>query len=58
MAYNNLIMSKLEYAVIVWDPHTKKNILRLEMIRKRAVGFIYEKCRPTELVWDVSDARK
>lgn len=43
LAYNTLIRPKLEYACIVWDPHTKSNIYSLEKIQRRAVRFIYSK---------------
>lgn len=38
---NTLIRPKMEYACVVWDPHTKKNIDSLEKIQRRAVRFIY-----------------
>lgn len=41
LAYNTLIRPKMEYACVVWDPHTKKNINSLEKIQRRAVRFIY-----------------
>lgn len=43
LAYNTLIRPKLEYACIVWDPHTKSNIYSLEKIQRRAVRFIFSK---------------
>ena len=30
----------LEYADVVWDPHTKTNIIKVEIIQNRAVRFI------------------
>lgn len=41
LAYQSLILPKLEYACIVWDPHTKTNIDALEKIQRRAVRFIF-----------------
>lgn len=41
LAYNPLIRPKMEYACVVWDPHTKKNINSLEKIQRHAVRFIY-----------------
>lgn len=54
LAYNTLIRPLLEYATIVWDPHTKKDINKLEQIQRLAVRFIYNRYRrldsPTELM--------
>ena len=34
------VRSRLEYASVVWSPHTKKNILALELVQRRATKFI------------------
>lgn len=38
----------LEYANIVWFPHTNKNITILERIQRKAVRFIFNKYRSTD----------
>lgn len=54
LAYNTLIRPRLEYACIVWDPFTKKDINKLEQIQRLAIRFIYNRYRrhdsPTSLM--------
>jgi hypothetical protein len=32
----------MEYACIIWDPHTKENINKLEAVQRRSVRFVYD----------------
>lgn len=40
-AYISLVRSTLEYGATIWDPHTQKDIDRLESIQRKAVRFVY-----------------
>ena len=37
--YSSLIRPQLEYASSVWDPHTRSNIDRIEMVQRRAARW-------------------
>lgn len=41
LAYKTLIRPMLEYAVIIWDPFTKRNINQLEKVQNKGLRFIY-----------------
>ena len=40
LLYITWVRSRMEYASVVWLPHTKKNINSLEQVRRRATRFI------------------
>ena len=40
LAYTSLCRPILEYVDVVWDPHTKTNINKVEMIQNRAIRII------------------
>lgn len=42
-AYYSLVISKLEYANVVCDPFTQKDIRNLEVVQCGVVRFIYGK---------------
>ena len=38
--YKSMIRPILEYASTVWSPYTKKNILMIEAVQRRAARFV------------------
>ena len=40
LLYIAWVRSRLEYASVVWSPHTKRNIIYLEQVQRRATRFI------------------
>ena len=40
LLYIAWVRSRLEYASVVWSPHTKRNIINLEQVQRRATRFI------------------
>ena len=39
--YKSLIKPILEYACVVWDPYTQKDILAIESVQRRRARFVY-----------------
>ena len=58
--YKSLVRPIVEYSSTVWDPHTARNINKLEMVQRRSARFVFSDYRrtssPTEMIktlgWD------
>ncbi|KAI8518059.1 hypothetical protein Bbelb_040760 [Branchiostoma belcheri] len=49
-AYMALVRPSLEYGCSVWDPHTKDQVSRVEMVQRRAARFVCSDYRRTSSV--------
>ena len=45
-----LVRPKTEYAAVMWDPHTKDNIAKLEKIQRRAARVVMQDYKQTSSV--------
>ena len=54
-AYNSLVRPIAEYAAVVWDPYTKANINKVEMVQRRAARWTLNRYHNTSSVTDMLD---
>ena len=52
-AYYSLVRPTLEYACVAWDPFTKENINKLEMVQRRAARFVLNRYGQTDSVTEM-----
>ena len=55
LAYTTLVHPQVEYASLVWSPHTKQNINKTEMIQRRAARWVKNNYSPYESVSSMLD---
>ncbi|KAK3083817.1 hypothetical protein FSP39_003606 [Pinctada imbricata] len=48
--YQTLVRPLIEYASVVWDPHTNDNITKIEMVQRRAARMVNSDYRTTSSV--------
>ena len=52
-AYKALIRPQVEYAALIWDPYTDKNINKIEAVQRRAARFCMNRYRRRASVTDM-----
>ena len=52
-AYKTLVRPMVEYSATIWDPYTKDNINKIEMVQRRAARFVTNRWDRTDSVTDM-----
>ena len=53
LCYKAFVLPVLEYAAVIWDPYTQKNIRKVEMVQRRFARFAMKDFRRTSSVTDM-----
>ena len=51
--YKTLVLPSLDYCSAIWDPYTKMDISKLEMLQHRAARFVTNKSSTCKILTDL-----
>jgi hypothetical protein len=58
LAFKSMVRPLLEYGAPIWDPHTKKNIILIEAVQRRAARFVMNDFRRSSSVTNMLNKLK
>lgn len=51
LVYRTVIQPVLEYSSVIWDPHTKRHIQKVEKAQRLAACYILSRYKQTDSAW-------